>query len=126
MVMKGSLRIQKVVGDMHQLRRSQWMAIAESDPELTDPPPRMGRNPANGQLMQLRLPPDERALETDGEIIGRFFWDTIHYPSPGSDGPAWDDELGTVTANYALEHEDHVRSIAELFASIMDAELVLD
>ncbi|MDM4019508.1 hypothetical protein [Roseiconus lacunae] len=114
-------QIQIIDGEHHSLKRSAWISIATSDSALVAPPPRMGRNPANGKPMQLRLPPDERAVEINGEIIGRFCWYSYTYP-----GPEWDDDLGVVCISFSPDHERSVFELAKKYASEMGADLVWD
>ncbi|GAA5504628.1 hypothetical protein Rcae01_00067 [Novipirellula caenicola] len=114
-------QIQLLENGEHQLRRAHWISIAKSDPSLTEPLPRMGHHPANGEPMPLRLPPDERAIKRNGEVVGRFVWSSFSYP-----GPDWDDDLGVVLVNCAEGQESYVHEIAKRFANEMSAELVLD
>ena len=114
-------KIQILIDGEHRLRRAHWVDIATSDPALANPPPRMGRNPANGEPIQLRLPPDERSITLDGEIVGHFGWSSFSYP-----GPEWDDDLGIVLVSHEPGHESYVNKTASKFAEKMSAELVLD
>ncbi|GAA5504621.1 hypothetical protein [Novipirellula caenicola] len=113
-------QIQILKDDRQVLRRADWIAIAANNPALVDPPPRMGRNPADGKPMQLRLPPDDRAITIGGEFVGAFRWSSYEYP-----GPDWEDDLGVVVVECAEGHEEHVKKIALEFAETMSADFVI-
>lgn len=114
-------QLEKLQDEKQVLRRADWAAIALTDSQLIDPPSRMGMNPADGKPMQLRLPPDERAVAMDDKFIGSFCWSI--YESPG---PEWDDDLGVVLVSASRDQEPVVRAIAEEFAATMNASFGVD
>ncbi|MCD0462024.1 hypothetical protein [Roseiconus lacunae] len=109
-------QIEILDGDTQVLKRSEWTAIASTDSDLCDPPPRMGMNPATGKPMRLRLPPDERGVRVGDEYVGGFRWS----------GYDWKEGLGTVLVFAADGYEDEMRSIADRLADALKADFGVD
>ncbi|TWT79518.1 hypothetical protein CA13_09220 [Planctomycetes bacterium CA13] len=105
------------------LHRTNWTAIAETNPDLVEPPPRMARNPATGKPMLLQphmLPRDYRVVQLGDEFIGSFEWSFYEYDTVA------DDDLGVVLVSAAQGHEDAIRSMAVRFAATMNAQFTID
>lgn len=117
----GQIEIQK---DKNQvLRRAKWKAIVATAPELVDPLPRWGGNPATGKMMLLQphmLPPDDRAVRLDDKYIGSFRWSFFEYD------PDSNDDLGVVLIYAVPGHEEVIRSMADRFAASMNANYGVD
>ena len=113
--------IENIKDGSHFLRRGAWIALVDRDPALSAPPPRVGRNPATGEEIQLRTPPDTRAITHGDDIAGILSFASYEHP-----GPSWEDDLGVVEVAGPIEFEQELTAVATRLAGELNAKFTRD
>ncbi|TWT78680.1 hypothetical protein CA13_00760 [Planctomycetes bacterium CA13] len=96
---------------------TDWVTFIGSRPELVKGPPQYGRNPANGQVIELRRGNTCRGISSGKQVIGYLDFEFWEYTDK-NDGSA----VGNVVVGSAPGFEKPVAELASNFAAVLNAQ----